>query len=83
LFTSCFHTKLYLKEIIPIDLLDNFRNDGTQIMEIEDILTEDCDLDEGKDDNYHRRIDPFRMMSEKLELIRILKKPQRLLLERV
>ena len=82
IFTSCFHTKLFLKEIIPIDLLDNFRSDGTQILEIEELYTENGDLDEGKYDVEGTKIDPFILMDQKLELIKILKKPQRLLLER-
>ena len=82
IFLTCFDTKIFLKEIIPIDLLDNFRNDGTQILEIEDWYTENGDLDDGRDDIERNKLDPFKLMDEKLELIRILKKPQRLLLER-
>lgn len=71
---------MYLKEIIPINLLDNFKSDGTQILEIEDVFTESGDLDDGKSDVEGGELDPFQLMNEKLELIRLLKKPQRLML---
>jgi len=78
IFLTCFHTKMYLKEIIPINILENFRNDGTQILEIEDVYIEGCDLDDGKPPREGGELDPIKLMKEKLELIRILKKPQRL-----
>lgn len=68
-----------MKEIIPIDVLENFRNDGTQILEIEEINEdEDGDLNEGKPKEDQFGIDPIEIMDQKLELIRILKKPERL-----
>ena len=72
IFLAWFDTKVYLKEIIPINILENFRNDGTQILEIEEIATEHGELDEGKPNNDFD-LSPIDIMDEKLKLIHILK----------
>lgn len=71
IFLAWFHTKLYLREIIPINILENFRTDGTRILEIDDIVTESGELDDGKP--AEKGLNPIEIMDEKLELIRILK----------